>query len=69
MELIQKQRATVAEHLGLENADNWSAVRLSVGQDQRAFYDFVPLERFKATEGLQQLYRSPPSQTWALRSG
>src|SRR5215472_5891712 len=41
MDLIQTQRATVAEHLGLENEKKWSEVPLTLVQDERAFYDFT----------------------------
>lgn len=58
MELIQKQRAKVADHIRLENEHDWSAVPLTIVQDERAFYDFVPVGQFKGSEGVRQLYQT-----------
>ncbi len=57
MDLIQTQRATVAEHIRLENEQKWSEVPRTLVQDARAFYDFVPVGQFKGIEGVQQLYQ------------
>jgi predicted ester cyclase len=57
MDLIQKQRDTVAEHIRLENEQKWSEVPRTMAQDSRAFYDFVPVGQFKGIEGVQQLYQ------------
>jgi SnoaL-like polyketide cyclase len=57
MDLIQTQRATVAEHIRLENEQKWSEVPRTLVQDSRAFYDFVPVGQFKGIEGVQQLYQ------------
>lgn len=58
MDLIQKQRATVADHIRLENEHDWSAVPLTIVQDERAFYDFVPVGQFKGSGGVRQLYQT-----------
>lgn len=58
MDLIQKQRTTVADHIRLENEHDWSAVSLTIVQDDRAFYDFVPVGQFKGSEGVRQLYQT-----------
>jgi SnoaL-like polyketide cyclase len=57
MDLIPTQRATVAEHIRLENEQKWTEVPRTLVQDARAFYDFVPVGQFKGIEGVQQLYR------------
>ena len=57
MDLIQAQRATVAEHIRLENEQKWSEVPRTLVQDSRAFYDFVPVGQFKGIEGVAQLYQ------------
>lgn len=58
MDLIQKQRASVAEHIRLENEHRWAAVPTTLVQDERAFFDFVPVGQFKGVEGVQQLYQT-----------
>ena len=57
MDLIQRQRETVAEHIQLENEQKWSEVPRTMAQDSRAFYDFVSVGQFKGIEGVQQLYQ------------
>jgi SnoaL-like polyketide cyclase len=57
MDLIPTQRATVAEHIRLENEQKWTEVPRTLVQDARAFYDFVPVGQFKGIEGVQQLYQ------------
>jgi steroid delta-isomerase-like uncharacterized protein len=54
---IERQRAIVAEHIGCENAHDWPAVYETFVQDDRAFYDVVPLRAsFKGIEGVRQFY-------------
>jgi len=48
----------VAEHIRLENEQNWSAVRLTMVQDDRAFYDFVAVGNLPGIAGVQQLYQT-----------
>jgi predicted ester cyclase len=56
--LIQLQRDTVARHIHGENAHDWSAVYDTFVQDDRAFYDVVPLNaRFPGFVGVQDFYR------------
>jgi hypothetical protein len=50
MDLIRQQRATVAEHIRLENEQKWSEVPRTMAQDSRAFYDSVPVGHFKGIE-------------------
>jgi hypothetical protein len=57
MDLVQRQRAAVAEHIQLENEQKWAEVPRTLVQDSRAFYDFVPVGQFKGTEGVTQLYQ------------
>jgi SnoaL-like polyketide cyclase len=57
MDLIQTQRAAVAEHIRLENEQKWAEVPRTLVQDSGAFYDFVPVGQFKGAEGVQQLYQ------------
>jgi hypothetical protein len=57
MDIIQKQRAAVAEHIRLENEQKWTEVPRTLVQDARAFYDFVPVGQFKGAEGVAQLYQ------------
>jgi predicted ester cyclase len=57
VDLIQRQRDAVAEHIRLENEQKWSEVPRTIVQDSRAFYDFVPVGQFKGIEGVQQLYQ------------
>jgi predicted ester cyclase len=57
MDLIQKQRASVAEHIRLENEHAWAAVPTTLVQDDRAFYDLVSVGLFKGAEGVRQFYQ------------
>ena len=57
MDLVQKQRDTVAEHIRLENEQKWAEVPRTLVQDSRAFYDFVPVGQFTGPEGVAQLYQ------------
>ena len=54
---IERQRAIVAEHIRCENAHDWPAVYETFVQDDRAFYDVIPLKAsFKGIEGVRQFY-------------
>jgi steroid delta-isomerase-like uncharacterized protein len=54
---IERQRAIVAEHIRCENAHDWPAVYDTFVQDERAFYDVIPLKAsFKGIEGVRQFY-------------
>jgi steroid delta-isomerase-like uncharacterized protein len=57
MDLLQKQRESVANHIRLENEHLWAEVNTTLVQDERAFFDFVPVGQFKGAEGVRQLYR------------
>ncbi|GAC1661046.1 MAG: hypothetical protein NVS9B4_12760 [Candidatus Acidiferrum sp.] len=58
MNLIEKQRAAVAEHIRLENEHDWAAVPRTLVQDDRAFYDFVSVGFFKGADGVRAFYES-----------
>jgi len=54
---IERQRAIVAEHIRYENEHNWPAVHDTFVQDDRAFYDVIPLQTtFKGIDGVKQFY-------------
>jgi steroid delta-isomerase-like uncharacterized protein len=54
---IERQRAIVAEHIRCENEHDWPAVYNTFVQDDRAFYDVIPLKAsFKGIEGVRQFY-------------
>jgi steroid delta-isomerase-like uncharacterized protein len=56
---VQKQRAIVAEHIRLENAHDWTGVRGTFVQDDRAYYDVVPMgTRFKGIDAVDNFYRA-----------
>jgi steroid delta-isomerase-like uncharacterized protein len=56
---IERQRAIVAEHIRYENEHNWPAVYDTFVQDERAFYDVIPLKAsFKGIEGVRQFYEA-----------
>jgi hypothetical protein len=55
MDFLQPQRATVAEHIRLENEQKCSVVPRTLVQDARAFYDLVPMSQFNGIGGVQQL--------------
>ena len=57
MDLLQKQRESVANHIRLENEHHWADVNTTLVQDDRAFFDFVPVGQFKGAEGVRQLYQ------------
>jgi steroid delta-isomerase-like uncharacterized protein len=57
--IIESQRQIVAEHIRGENEHNWPAVYGTFVQDDRAFYDVVPLAaRFHGIEGVRGFYQS-----------
>jgi steroid delta-isomerase-like uncharacterized protein len=54
---IERQRAVVADHILYENEHNWPAVHDTFVQDDRAFYDVIPLQTtFKGIDGVKQFY-------------
>jgi steroid delta-isomerase-like uncharacterized protein len=56
---IEGQRAIVAEHIRYENEHNWPAVYDTFVQDDRAFYDVMPLQTtFKGIDGVRQFYQA-----------
>ena len=56
---VERQREIVAEHIRGENEHNWPAVYDTFVQDERAYYDVVPLgTRFKGIEGVRGFYQS-----------
>lgn len=56
---IERQRQIVAEHIRSENEHNWPAVYDTFVQDERAYYDVVPLgTRFKGIEGVRGFYQA-----------
>jgi steroid delta-isomerase-like uncharacterized protein len=56
---IERQREIVAEHIRCENAHNWPGVHDTFVQDDRAYYEVVPLgARFKGIEGVREFYRT-----------
>jgi steroid delta-isomerase-like uncharacterized protein len=56
---IERQRAIVAEHIKCENEHDWPAVYETFVQDERAFYDVIPLKAtFKGIEGVRQFYQT-----------
>jgi hypothetical protein len=58
MDLIETQRSAVAQHIRREAEQKWSEVPLTPVQDERAFYDFVPVGHFSGSEGVRQLYHT-----------
>jgi predicted ester cyclase len=56
---IERQQAVVAEHIRSENEHNWPAVYDTFVQDERAYYDVVPLgARFKGIVGVRGFYQT-----------
>jgi steroid delta-isomerase-like uncharacterized protein len=56
---IERQREIVAEHIRCENAHDWPGVHETFVQDDRAYYEVVPLGvRFKGIEGVRNFYRT-----------
>jgi predicted ester cyclase len=57
MDIIEVQRATVAEHIRQENNHNWPAVYDTFIQDDSAFYDVVPIHtHFAGIGGVKNFY-------------
>jgi steroid delta-isomerase-like uncharacterized protein len=57
--IIELQREIVARHIRGENEHDWSAVYDTFVQDDRAYYEVVPLgARFKGIEGVRGFYQS-----------
>ena len=55
---IERQRAIVAEHIRYEDEHNWPAVHNTFVQDDRAFYDVIPLQTtFRGIDGVRQFYQ------------
>lgn len=51
---IDRQRGIVAEHIRRENEHDWPGVHDTFVQDDRAYYEVVPLgTRFKGIEGVR----------------
>ena len=42
-DVIDRQRALVAEHIRFENNQDWAGVCTTFVQDDRAFYEVMPL--------------------------
>jgi steroid delta-isomerase-like uncharacterized protein len=58
-DIIQRQREIVAQHIRSENEHDWAAVYETFVQDDRAYYDIVPLgTMFKGIEGVRGFYES-----------
>ena len=57
MDRIARQQTLVAEHIRAENEKNWPAVYDTFVQDDRAFYDVMPLgTTFPGIAGVHQFY-------------
>ena len=57
MDRVARQQALVAEHIRAENERNWPAVYDTFVQDERAFYDVIPLSTtFHGLDGVRQFY-------------
>jgi steroid delta-isomerase-like uncharacterized protein len=58
-DVVDRQRALVAEHIGFENNQDWAGVCTTFVQDDRAYYDVVPLgTRFQGIEGVRGFYQA-----------
>jgi len=56
---IESQREIVAEHIRRENAHDWPGVHDTFVQDDRAYYEVVPLgARFNGIESVRDFYRA-----------
>ncbi|PYX90170.1 MAG: hypothetical protein DMG68_02740 [Acidobacteria bacterium] len=57
--LIERQRELVARHIRGENEGDWKAVYDTFVQDDRAYYEVVPLgSRFQGIEGVRGFYQT-----------
>ncbi len=69
--IVERQRGIVTEHIRGENEHDWPAVYDTFVQDDRAYYDVVPLgTRFKGIEGVRSSIRllRLPCPTCTLKS-
>jgi steroid delta-isomerase-like uncharacterized protein len=58
-DIIERQREIVTRHIRGENEHDWAAVYDTFVQDDRAYYDVVPLgTRFNGIEGVRGFYES-----------
>lgn len=58
-DIIQIQRAAVAEHFRAENAHDWPAVHDTFVQTEKAYYDVVPLStRYHGIAGVRDFYKA-----------
>ena len=58
-DIVERQRQIVAEHIRGENEHDWKGVYSTFVQDDRAYYDVVPLgTRFRGIEGVRGFYQS-----------
>jgi predicted ester cyclase len=58
-DVVDRQRAIVAEHIRFENNQDWAGVCTTFVQDDRAYYDVVPLgTRFRGIEGVRGFYQA-----------
>lgn len=58
-DVVARQREIVAAHIRGENQHDWAAVYDTFVQDDRAYYDVVPMGmRFKGIEGVRGFYQS-----------
>jgi steroid delta-isomerase-like uncharacterized protein len=57
--VIERQREIVAAHIQGENEHNWQSVFDTFVQDERAYYDVVPLgTRFPGIDGVRGFYQA-----------
>ena len=57
MDILELQRATVAEHIRQENEHNWPGVYDTFVQDDQSFYDVVALHtHFAGFNGVKDFY-------------
>lgn len=57
--LIERQREIVARHIRGENEGDWNTVYNTFVQDDRAFYEVIPLgARFNGIEGVRGFYQT-----------
>ncbi|PYU18079.1 MAG: hypothetical protein DMG30_29195 [Acidobacteria bacterium] len=55
--IIERQRAIVAEHIRCENVHHWPGVYDTFVQDERAYYEVMPLgTKFLGIEGVRNFY-------------
>jgi predicted ester cyclase len=55
---IERQRRIVAQHIRCENEHDWPGVHETFVQDDRAYYEVMPLgTRFNGMAGVREFYR------------